>query len=433
LSLLQKATIINAGTIIGIIFGTVQTIILTRVLGPDGIGQYSLSVAVLSLATTLCAFGCPLSYLFYAKQDPEENTIYFANAFRFLSIMGIVSGIVIGAMFLLHKDYFGQYRPYAMLCIVLYMPLSLLRLLFRNHLLVAIHAKKLVSIELLSVGMTLIFICFVWSINELTVNMALFAFFLTAVLRAGFGWFNVHKEINLSRSPNHDHLRQLLVMGGRQMWPDIFTMFNDQIGILLFKMLVEDFGQTGLLSRAISLASLLILLSQALMPVLFSSWAGLSESVIRFHVEKAMRFVVTLSLLVALGMILFGDWIVFLLYGERFLTAVMPMRILVAGAAFAMVGRTFIQLFGGRGMPEKGSAALAIGSTVTALLCLALIPRWGIIGCASAITIGQFTIMMAMIIHGKINFQLSLARCTIVTRDDMNIAFKNLIGMIAFK
>ena len=163
---------------------------------------------------------------------------------------------------------------------------------------------------------------------------------------------------------------------------------------------------------------LLILLSQAVMPVLFSRWAGLEEEAVRAHVEKVLRFVTSFSLILAIALVVFGDFIVIILYGNVFLPAVFPMRILTIGAACSTVNRTFIQLLGGRGMPEKGTYVLAAGTVLTALMSMALIPKLGIIGCASATATSQFMMMVVLFVYGKMNFQLSLKNCVFINRED---------------
>ena len=216
-------------------------------------------------------------------------------------------------------------------------------------------------------------------------------------------------------------------MGIKQMGPDLFIMLNDQVGILLLKLLVDDFREIGFFSRAVSIAAIMIMLSQAVMPVLFSSWAGLPEQALCNHVEKVLRFITSFSLTMALGLIFFGKWAVLLLYGNEFLPAVNPMRVIAAGASFAIVNRTLIQLFSGRGMPGKCTLVLASGSVITAILCMLFVPIWGSMGCASAITIGQFIVLLILFINGSSHFHFELRHCALINRNDLRHTVENIL------
>ena len=431
MSLLKKASIINSGAIAGIVIGTAQTIILTRALGPQGVGQYALSVAFLSLMVSIFAFGCPLSFLFYAKQKPEEKNVYFINAFWMLLCIGALTGGAISALFQTQKGYFGQYSPYIYLLITAFLPAALLRLLFRNHLLIRIQATKLAVVELAAISSSTLFIVGAWYLHRLTVNVALFSFVLATVVRVGLGWIWIRREVKISIAPNRGYAAKLGYMGAKQMWPDLLSVLNDQVSILLLKWLIPEFDLIGFFSRAVSIATMLILLSRALMPVLFSSWAGLAEHAIREQAEKVLRFVTTFSLAMMILLMLFGNFIVVLLYGDEFLAAATPMRILAAGTAFNVVSRTLIQLFSGRGMPEKGTYAMICGAIVTASLSMLLIPVWRIVGCSIAISTGQLIVMLSLFRYAKANFHLSIKRSTLINLKELNLTLRSLLNVKA--
>ena len=54
----------------------VQTVILTRILGPAGIGQYSLVSSIVMLAAQVCTLGFPTSLLYYCQHDPANRRKY---------------------------------------------------------------------------------------------------------------------------------------------------------------------------------------------------------------------------------------------------------------------------------------------------------------------------------------------------------------------
>ena len=426
MSLIRKAAVINTGALTGIVIGTVQTIILTRTLGPQGIGQYALIVAFLSLAATVSAFGVPLAYLFFVKQNPEASASFFTNAFFMLLFIGLVFGVAVAIFVRWRTVFFGSFAGYTIAAIGFYFLFALLRLLFRNHLMVNIAATKLSIIELLAASISLIFVFGAWGLRHLTVNTALLSFIVSAAVRCGLGWVWSRDQINPSLAPDNRYIRQLTQMGMRQMWPDLLVVLNDQVGILLLKLLIADFSNIGFYSRAVSLSALLIILCQAMMPVLFSRWASLSKNVIQKHVELALRFLTIFALSMAILFIVFAKWVILFFYGDAFIPAILPLQILSLGTALSIINRTLVQLFSGRGMPEMSSKALLFGVLTTGLLCLLLVPRLGIHGCAIAIVVGQIAVLMILFRLANQIFQLSAKRCLFIRCSDIRRILKSI-------
>ncbi len=429
MSLLRAVLAVNSGTAVCAVLGIAQTILISRGLGPEGVGQYALAVSVLSLGATICAFGIPVSFLYHARKEPDQRNAHFTNAFWILAVIGIGSGVVAALMMTRCSAYFGAYGAWASCAIALYMPLALERLLFRNFLLTDLSCGWLATIEIGAATGALLLIGAAWGLSFLTVDLALGAFVLATAIRTGLGLLFIRNYIRFSNPPTIHNMKRLAVMGRRQLWPDLVLMLNEQIGILLLKHLSEDFGEVGYFSRAASVAQLLTLASQAVMPVLFSRWAGLRPEDVRSHAEKVLRFATTFSLLLSVMIMLGAEWIVILLYGKGFLPAVVPMRILSAGTACALISRTLLQLLGGRGIPEKGSYVMVIGTLITALASIVLIPAWGMMGCAVANAGGQLLILALLVCLGIRTYQLSLKDCTIIKRRDLFLLLNGRVRM----
>ncbi len=428
LSLFAKAFLINCGATAGTLIATVQTIVLSRVLGPHSIGQYALAVSMLSLGSTVFAFGYPLSFLYFAKQPHARKNDYFTAAFIMLSLIGLIGGILFAGLFYTLRGYFGDFKLLTLFAIAVYSPLALLRVLFRNHLLVDIQAKKITLVELIAVGCSAAMVLAAWMLDRLTVDVAVISFVAATTMRALVGWTWIRKEISFSPVFGLKLFAPLSRMGAKQLWPDLVIMANEQIGIILLKLLLDGFDEVGFYSRALSISMLFNLASQAVMPVLFSRWAELSGTTLEAHIEKVLRFATTFSLGLALGLIAWGEWIVVLLYGPTFIPAVPALRILSIGAACAMLNRTFMQLLGGRGMPEKGTFILSTGFIVSAIANMALIPWMGMVGCATASAGAQLMMTFMFMAHARKFFQLKARNCALINRRDW-LQFLNSLRM----
>ena len=69
MSFFRKAILVNSTALVCFVIRLGQTIILTRLLGPTGIGQYAVITAALMLAAQISALGYPIAFLYYCRRS----------------------------------------------------------------------------------------------------------------------------------------------------------------------------------------------------------------------------------------------------------------------------------------------------------------------------------------------------------------------------
>jgi O-antigen/teichoic acid export membrane protein len=105
-------------------------------------------------------------------------------------------------------------------------------------------------------------------------------------------------------------------------------------------------------------------------------------------VAAANRNVILITVVVGLALFLLAPLVIGLLYGEDYLPAVAPLRILVPGVIAYASGRTLLQYHQGQlARPGIASAVLGVAAIVGVGLYLLLIPAYGMTGAALASTI----------------------------------------------
>ena len=93
MSLLRKAILVNSTEFICLALGAFRTAVLSRVLGPAGIGQYAVVLSALVLAGPLSSFGFPLSFLYYSQHDRDNVKVYLINTISSMLVLGAAGGI----------------------------------------------------------------------------------------------------------------------------------------------------------------------------------------------------------------------------------------------------------------------------------------------------------------------------------------------------
>lgn len=426
MSLLRKAALVNISTFIGILFGVLQTVIVTRVLGPEGVGRYSLVLAALMLTAQLFSFGLPLSYLYYSQHDRPNNRKYLMNVFWAVLVSGLAGGAGLCWVLYKHSSYFGLYPFWVYLIIVFYIPIAVQSAVARNDLMIEIQARRLSLMTLAtSIGHVLLVVLF-YAAGLLSVNQAILCFCLMSLVRLVMGGFWMKEKLSFDILPDWRTIWDLLLMGIRQSWADLAVLVNSKISLLVIRYVLDDFAQVGYFSRGQQIALLVVTAGQAVLPMLFSRWASLSAEKLPDHVERVLRFGFTVVLCMIAGLLIFGKWILLILYGREFLPALKPMLILMPGTGLYLISRALTQLLGGRGRPEISAGILLGTALLTAGLSFILTSMWSIVGAALAQLLGNLVLLALLLIVVKKLFGVHILRSFFINRRDVEIIYKQL-------
>jgi O-antigen/teichoic acid export membrane protein len=414
----RKAALVNGATLISLGLHLVQTVILTRLLGPAGIGQYSLATSAFMLAAQACALGFPGSLLYYCQHDPAQRKVYTINGLWATVALGLAGAAVMVIMTRAWVSYFGPLSWLACgigASYVLWTPLSGIT---RNNLLADMAARKLSAMAVVSMAVPLAIAAALGAAHRLDVTTALLCFSATPIIRVVLGGWWIRGEVDLQVRPTRDRISQLARMGVRLSWVDVMVLLNSTVNIMILKALVKDFEAIGYFSRGQQLAMAVVMASQAVLPLLFSRWAALAEDQLIGHVERVMRFLATFSVVIIGMLLIVARPLVLTLYGRAFLPAVGPMMILLPGTLFFLLSKVVTQFLGSRGLPELSTAMLALGGVVNVVLSWALIPCMGIRGAAMASTLGNLVLLMSLMAVLRGRFGVRLGRCLWMTLAD---------------
>lgn len=426
MSLLRKAILVNSTEFICLALGAFRTAVLSRVLGPAGIGQYAVVLSALVLAGPLSSFGFPLSFLYYSQHDRDNVKVYLINTISSMLVLGAAGGIILAALIYFKPGYFGDIPWFALLAIGFYVPIVLQAVVGRNNLLICIEARRLSLMNLCASAASILLILTLAAFRVLSVGQALLCFIFAAVIRAGLGWSWMRANVDFSIKPTWRISRKVGLMGIRQTWADLMIVVNGQLNILIIRYLLNNFESVGYFSRGQRVAMLAVMAGQAVLPLLFSRWASFPEERLAKHVEKVLRFASTVAMIMIFGILLTGRWIILVLYGREFLPALTPMMILVPGAVLYLLSHALIQLLGSRGVPELAVLMLFCGVTVNAVLSWLLIPLMGINGAALAATTGHVVLLVSLMMTVKIRFKVRVLHCVGLTINDIKAIGKSL-------
>jgi O-antigen/teichoic acid export membrane protein len=149
---------------------------------------------------------------------------------------------------------------------------------------------------------------------------------------------------------------------------------------LLVLSVVRGSYEAGLFVVAIMMTNTLGQFANALKDVVLpyaASDGNVDES-------QVLRVLISIELLMSVGLVVAGRFVLVLLYGSQFEGSFLPAVLLIPGVLGATVCSVLSASLQGRGRPGLASLAPGMGSLCAVALALSLIPSYGILGAAIA-------------------------------------------------
>ena len=143
MSFFKKAILVNSTALVCFVIRLGQTIILTRLLGPTGIGQYAVITAALMLVAQISALGYPIAFLYYSQHEPQRTREFQINCVWAGIFLGLIGGSIMAGLLIWRKAYFGEVPWYAVLGVGLYVLFMIQAGVARNSLLRRVESRRL--------------------------------------------------------------------------------------------------------------------------------------------------------------------------------------------------------------------------------------------------------------------------------------------------
>jgi len=168
-----------------------------------------------------------------------------------------------------------------------------------------------------------------------------------------------------------------------------------------FIAVLEDQSEVGVYSVAIRVASAVLFLQLAFR----RAWPAFAYSIeddreARKAYAHVLTYVVLVTSWMALGLTLLAPWLVRLLTSEPEFYRAADAVGLLAFSAVAYAGFSVISIGSGRSKRTQGNWIVAgLGALVNVVLCLALIPWYGMVGAAVATLAAYVVLFLGMVVY----------------------------------
>lgn len=403
--------------------GLTNSIILARVLGPEGRGEVAAAMLWPGLLVYLGSLGLFPAITYYSAQKDSDLTVVFSNAL----LLGIIQSLVILPLgyFMMPKLLASQSGAViaAGRLFLISIPLGLLTQYGMNILQSQLYMRVFNTIRLITpVGYLGGVILLVFG-QQLTVVYILWlqiGLGLISLLTAFVSLFllcHIHPiQLNLSQA------KTMLRYGLKVHFGTISQLANLRLDQALISAFMPSV-QLGFYVTAVSTSSLVQVLPSALRMVMTPAIAK------KATVDEGIKTLVSsfrkywmISLISFPFLLLTLPAIIPFVYGNEFAGAIRPTLLLLMAGLFLGAKEVLSGGLQGLGEPWLVSQSEIISLFITAFSLLIFLPAWGIMGAAIATLLAYFVSLMILVNGLRLRHRVSpIALFQLEKRDVQNL------------
>jgi len=400
--------------------GAATGVITARVLGPSGRGEQAAMLVWPQFLAYALTLGLPDAVVYNLKRYPDRAPQLFSAALLLGASMGGVATLT-GVLLIPHwlTKYSPEVISFAQL-VMLAAPVSLITLILTSVLQAREEFTLYNAVRYLPPLLTLLALILLAMLHRLTPFSAVLCYMLPVV--PVFLW-TLARLSKLYRPRVHG-LRtasiNLTSYGLRSCGIDLAGTLAYYLDRVLLVGLLAP-ATMGLYVVALSLARMLNVFHSAVVSVLFTKTSGRPLEEVVALTGLAARISTALTLLAALGLAIFGPWVLSLVYGHEYLGAVTVFRILVLEVVLSGMTWVLAQAFMALGRPGLVTVLQGVGLCLNVSLLLVLVPSYGLKGAGLALLISTAVRLILAVISFPLVLRVQIPRLWLSRTDFKSI------------
>lgn len=343
-----KHTFINR--ILILFMSLVTSVLIAKILGPSGRGEYAVAVFVTALGVQIGNFGLHSANTFFVARKRESVNIFYGNSVYSGLGFGLLSIFVLLACRYFYPDMFLLSTSIWCLSLML-IPLSLIYMFFQNIILGLNNIGAYNKIDLLSkIGSVFgIGICITFGLSSPT------PFYSASFLSIAIGLYLSNLDIRLESSIKIKfrctEFLESVKFGLKPYLAALLGFFQQKIALLLIQN-IGGLGEAGLYSIATLIFDVLYIFPVTVGTVLYPRLSSMENVKDRWSLASKFTIFTTVIMMVLVGIfMIFCKEIILLIFGEEYIGSVPYLFYILPGLIFVSISGILMNYFASSGMP----------------------------------------------------------------------------------
>lgn len=409
--------------IIGIVLTFLSVVMIARILGPEGQGQYSLLTSLVRTSFYFTALGAPVGLLFaFGKQGAERDRVVKSFLY-FMSVLALFAIILCFSFFFITENTVFQGISIYSIFIIFLGIFIWYGNSFTSNILNGLENFKASSIAgilqslILVLGVGTLFI-----LDDVRVNHYLWVFNLSLLTTLFYNIFSLYKsefKVRLFRSvfdfsiiKNNFSYSFKTYLGTVSQ----FLIYRVDMYIIAYFLPVKSLG---LYVIAVNIVERLWMVAEALSKVLFSRLVNLHDEKEKNKVSIfSFKLAFYVSFIGSLLLWLVGPYFINLFFGEVYQESIQYFNILLPGVVCQSAGIIMKSVLEARAYPGTNARSSIVCLLLNLFLNFLLIPKYGVAGAAYATTFSYGSYFLLQLINLKRKFDLDITKLFFIESKD---------------
>lgn len=411
-----------------VLIGIATSVIIARVLQPEGRGVYSVSVFLPSFLMYFCNLGIGFSTVYYTANGEFDSEIVFGNGLL-IALIHIFVAVMLGLLAIVgfrDRLFAGVETKY------LYLSLAIApgQMMVSYLAMVCLGMQRIKQYNLFqSLRPLFIFVCiFIFLVVvKLGITGAIIAdmlvtygisilFFIVIVRHIGMPSFRVNKK----------YVKAAYLYGIKTYVGSIVFFLNNRLNILLINLFLNPFA-VGIFTLSYGVSEKLWLVSDAIATNLFPRVSAEKDPKrVKQLTPLVFKTTVVAIILISVFLWIVGEKLITCLFSDEFANSVAPFKILLIGTICYSGWRILESDLRGRGKVNIAMVPISLSFVVCMTLNFLLIPKYGVIGASWAATVTSMVTLISGVILYCRSSGNKVSDLTVVSKTDVRI-FKRIL------
>ena len=373
-----------AGRILTILLSMFNGVVVARHLGPAGRGDQAALMLWPQLLPAALTLGLPYAVIYHARSTPEKKQRFYGVAFASAIFLGLAACAIgrCGVPQWLHR-YNGHIIAQSRELMLFALIFALIP--FMSSILESEHSFSRANIlRYLPTVLTTICLSTLWVTHAFSPLTASLAYFIPTALVALLLLPKIILLLSLKPQAISSVMRPLFSYGFRVYGTNLLGLFSQQID----QMLVVGFlspTELGVYVVCLSASRVLNLFETSLATVMLPKTAGKAKAEVASIVSLLGRLTFALSGGAAVILALLIPWVLPAVYGHEFRLGIATTEVLLLESVIGSTTNVLLQAYLAVDRPAVVTLFQLIGLAVAVPLLVLMIPRYGLVGAATAL------------------------------------------------
>jgi len=390
------------------------SVVLARLLGPEGKGTFSTLLVYSGLIVSVAELGIRQSTIYQIGSGVHDEVTVVETVFFMLIASSALGMLILWLIYALPSSHrIGLVTAMLVSCLI---PVQLASKYMTGILFGRQEIARFNRVLWMpSVANLLLIAIFVWFVDGgvagallamLIANalVSIYSIFLTA--RGGNIRVRIHAQVAL----------EMVKLGAVYAAAHFVLLLNYRVGIVVLERMVP-IGDVGRYALAVSIAELIWQVPAVVGAVVFTrSSAAKDRGVFTTKVLSLFRVSLLFGAMAGLALAMIGPKLISIVFGRDFAESGTILRILIPGVVVMIAQKVLNMDLAGQGKPQAGLVLFFISAMINVLLCLLLVPHYGVYGAGIASTVsyifaaGAFLILYCRMVGVAVKEVLSYRR-----------------------